>query len=66
MRLARLTGRQWLIVIHDLLVTAAALIATLYLRFEDVRLAARLDWLPALLVGFVLFAAVVFFLFRSA
>jgi FlaA1/EpsC-like NDP-sugar epimerase len=64
MRLARLTGRQWLIVIHDLLVTAAALIATLYLRFEDVRLAARLDWLPALLVDFVLFAAVVFFLFR--
>jgi O-antigen biosynthesis protein WbqV len=62
-RLARLTGRQWLIVIHDLLVTAAALVATLFLRFEDFQLAARLEWLPTLLAGFVLFAAVVYFLF---
>jgi O-antigen biosynthesis protein WbqV len=61
--LARLTGRQWLIVIHDLLVTAAALVATLYIRFEDQQLAARLEWLPTLLAGFVVFAAVVFFLF---
>jgi O-antigen biosynthesis protein WbqV len=63
MRLARLTGRQWLIVLHDLLVTVAALVVTLFLRFEDVRLAARLDWLPTLLIGFVVFAAIVFFLF---
>lgn len=63
-RLARLTSRQWLIVIHDLLVTAAALVVTLVLRFQDVQLDARLQWLPTMLVGFVLFAAIVFFLFR--
>ncbi|MBX9829326.1 MAG: polysaccharide biosynthesis protein [Xanthobacteraceae bacterium] len=59
----RLTRRQWLIVAHDLLVTAAALVATLYLRFEDARLVQRLGWLPQLLLGFVLFAAVVYFIF---
>ena len=59
----RLTRRQWLIVAHDLLVTAAALVATLYLRFEDARLVQRLEWLPQLLLGFVLFAAVVYFIF---
>lgn len=49
----RLAGRQWLIVIHDLLATAAALVVTLVMRFEDAQLVARLDWLPALLIGFV-------------
>lgn len=62
-RLPRLTNRQWLIVVHDLLVTAAALVVTLFIRFEDVLLAPRLDWLPELLPGFVIFAAVVYFLF---
>ena len=57
----RLTGRQWLIVIHDILVTAAALVATLAIRYEDLRLATRLEWMPTLLAGFVAFAAVVFF-----
>ncbi len=32
--LSRLTRRQWLIVIHDLLATAAALLCTLFIRFE--------------------------------
>jgi FlaA1/EpsC-like NDP-sugar epimerase len=63
-QLPRLTPRQWLIVAHDLVATAAALVATFYIRFEDERLEARLEWLPALLVGFVAYAAVVFFLFR--
>jgi FlaA1/EpsC-like NDP-sugar epimerase len=60
--LQRLTRRQWLIVAYDLLVTAAALVATLYLRFEDAQLALRLEWLPQLLTGFVLFSAVVYFI----
>jgi O-antigen biosynthesis protein WbqV len=60
-RRLRLTSRQWLIVAHDLLVTAAALVATLVLRFEDVELSARLAWLPVLLPGFVVFAAAVYF-----
>jgi O-antigen biosynthesis protein WbqV len=63
-QLPRLTPRQWLIVIHDLAVTAAAIVATFYIRFEDERLSARLDWLPTLLLGFVVYAGVVYFLFR--
>ena len=61
-RVKRLTYRQWLIVLHDLVVTAAALVATIIIRFEDAQLTARLVWLPTLLVGFVIFAAVVYFL----
>jgi O-antigen biosynthesis protein WbqV len=60
-RSLRLTPRQWLIVVHDLTVTAAALVTTLLIRFEDARLAVRLDWLPVLLAGLVIFAAVVYF-----
>ncbi|AMN43472.1 polysaccharide biosynthesis protein [Rhodoplanes sp. Z2-YC6860] len=60
-RLRRLTPRQWLIVLHDLLVTAAALAGTLVLRFEDQQLAARLQWLPTLLAGFLVLAAGVYF-----
>jgi len=60
-RVPRLTYRQWLIVAHDLVVTAAALVVTLLIRFEDERLAARMEWLPTLLVGFVIFAAAVYF-----
>ena len=63
-RSLQLTSRQWLIVAHDLVATAAALVVTLFIRFEDVHLAARLNWLPTLLAGFVTFAAVVYFLFR--
>src|SRR4029078_10275059 len=64
MRQLRLTGRQWLIVIHDLLVTAAALVATLAIRYDDLRLSTRLEWMPTLMGGFVAFAAVVFFFLR--
>jgi O-antigen biosynthesis protein WbqV len=60
-RRLRLTKRQWLIVAHDLLVTAAALAATLVIRFEGVHLSTRLNWLPSLLAGFVIVAAVVYF-----
>lgn len=63
-QLLRLTPRQWLIVLHDLLVTAAALIATFYIRFEDERLAARLDLLLSIMPGVVVYAGLVYFLFR--
>ncbi len=62
-RLSPLTFRQWLIVAHDLLVTAAAIVATFYIRFEEGRLVERLDGLPTLLPGFVIYAGVVYFLF---
>src|SRR4051794_4804151 len=61
MRIQKLTSRQWLIVTHDLVVTAAALVVTLAVRFEDAERATRLEWLPPLLIGFTVFAAVVFF-----
>ena len=58
----QLTPRQWLIVFYDLVATAAALTATIVIRFENAELAARLVWLPELLAGFVALAAVVFYL----
>jgi O-antigen biosynthesis protein WbqV len=59
----RLSLRQWLIVLHDLAVTAAAVVATFLIRFEDARLTAYLmdlaSWLPA----FVVYAGAVYALF---
>jgi O-antigen biosynthesis protein WbqV len=54
--------RQWLIVLHDLLATAAALVVTLVIRFQDIELAWHLEWLPPLLAGFLPYAFVVYFL----
>jgi O-antigen biosynthesis protein WbqV len=62
-RLPRLTGRQILIVAHDLVVTAAALVGTFFVRFEGVELTKRLDALPLLLPWFVLYAGCVYFFF---
>ena len=59
----RLTPRQWLIVLHDLMVTAAAIVATFYIRFEDAQLQTRLDGLGTLLPPFVLYAGFVYFAF---
>ncbi len=59
----RLTFRQYLIVLHDLLATAAAILFTFFVRFEDYRLAAKLDGLLVFLPLFLVFAAVVYFLF---
>ena len=58
----QLTPRQWLIVLYDLLATAAALTVTIIIRFENAELAARLAWLPELLAGFVALAAVIYYL----
>jgi FlaA1/EpsC-like NDP-sugar epimerase len=58
----QLTPRQWLIVLHDLLATAAALAVTIVIRFENTELAGRLAWLPELLAGFVALSAVVYYL----
>jgi O-antigen biosynthesis protein WbqV len=63
-RLPTLTPRQMLIVVHDLLATAAALVVTFVMRFEDGQLIDRLASLVLFLPGFLLFAAVVFFVFR--
>ncbi len=61
--LPKLTSRQTLIVLHDLLATAAAIVFTFFIRFEDQRLFVRLHGLEVFLPIFVVYAAVVYFIF---
>jgi FlaA1/EpsC-like NDP-sugar epimerase len=61
--LPRLTFRQILVVVHDLVATAAAVLASFYLRFETDGLMARLDGLYLVLPLFLVYAAVVYQLF---
>jgi FlaA1/EpsC-like NDP-sugar epimerase len=58
------TPRTALILAHDLLATAAAIIMTFYLRFEGPGLAKRWDLLVAVLPAFVTYAAVVYAFFQ--
>ena len=62
-RLPRLTPRQVLIVLHDLVATAAAILLTFVMRFEDQRLYAKLPGLEIFLPAFLLYALVVYFIF---
>ena len=55
-RLSGLTTRQVLIVLHDLMATAAAILLTFYMRFEDPRLFEKLAGLKVILPFFLLFA----------
>src|SRR4051812_17591783 len=61
--LPRLTFRQILVVVHDLVATAAAVVASFYLRFETDGLMARLDGLHLVLPLFLVYAAVVYQVF---
>jgi O-antigen biosynthesis protein WbqV len=61
MKITRLTSRQILIVLHDLLATAAAIVATFFLRFEGSALDERLHGLATFLPAFLVYAAVVYF-----
>jgi FlaA1/EpsC-like NDP-sugar epimerase len=56
--------RRVLIVIHDLAMTAAAILAAFYLRFEDIGLAERFHWLLLILPGYLIYAGVVYWTFR--
>jgi O-antigen biosynthesis protein WbqV len=58
-----LTPRQYLIVAHDLIATAVAIVASFFIRFEETGLAERLDGLIRFLPGFVVYAGFVYFLF---
>ncbi len=58
------TPRRLLIVFHDMVVTAAAIVTTLYVRFEEAGLAQRRSWLVILLPCFVLYASVIYYFFR--
>jgi FlaA1/EpsC-like NDP-sugar epimerase len=62
-RLPRLTPRQILIVLHDLVATAAAIGLTFVMRFEDQRLFDKLPGLELFVPVFLIYAAVVYFIF---
>ncbi|HZL30287.1 MAG TPA: nucleoside-diphosphate sugar epimerase/dehydratase [Pseudolabrys sp.] len=63
-RFQTLTLRQYLIVLYDILATAAAIVVTLLLRFEDYQLAAKLAGFEIFLPCFVLYAGIVYFGFN--
>jgi O-antigen biosynthesis protein WbqV len=58
------TPRTALILAHDLLATAAAIIVAFYIRFEGPGLAERQDLLLAVLPGFLVYAAAVYAFFQ--
>jgi FlaA1/EpsC-like NDP-sugar epimerase len=58
------TPRTALILAHDLLATAAAIIVTFYIRFEGPGLAQRKDLLIAVLPAFLVYAAAVYAFFQ--
>src|SRR5215467_6554716 len=60
-RIPKLTSRQVLIVLHDLLATMAAIVVTFLMRFEGAALTERLRGLERFLPFFLLYAAVVYF-----
>src|SRR5579863_4044700 len=60
----KLSPRIALIVAHDLIVTAAAVIASFYIRFEAAGLEERWHTLVLFLPGFVIYAGAVYSLFR--
>ena len=57
------TPRLWLILAHDLVVTAAAVLASFFIRFEEGGLIARWRLLLVILPPFVVFAALVYAFF---
>jgi O-antigen biosynthesis protein WbqV len=60
----RLTARQILIVLHDLVATALAVIASFYIRFETAGLFVRLNALLIVLPGFLVYAGIVYWRFH--
>jgi FlaA1/EpsC-like NDP-sugar epimerase len=59
-RLSDFTPRMWLILTHDLLMTAVAVVAAFYLRFGETGLAERWRMLIILLPAFLIYSAFVF------
>ena len=58
-RLSTFTPRVWLILAHDLLVTAAAVLASFFIRFEAAGLAERWRPLAILLPAFLVYSGLV-------
>jgi len=62
-RLFKLTPRQILIMLNDLVATAAAVVLTFLVRFDDVRFYAKLPGLEVFLPAFLIYAGVIYFIF---
>src|ERR1700692_1316381 len=62
-RFPEFTPRMGLILAHDLIATAVAVVASFYIRFEDAGLAARWPVLIIMLPVFVAYAGAVYTLF---
>jgi FlaA1/EpsC-like NDP-sugar epimerase len=58
--LSKFTPRMWLILAHDLLATAAAVVVSFFIRFEETGLAERWRLLAVILPVFVVYAAFVY------
>jgi FlaA1/EpsC-like NDP-sugar epimerase len=60
----RLNTRQVLIMAHDLVATAAAILASFYIRFDVDGLMERLDALLVVLPGYLVYAGIVYWMFQ--
>jgi FlaA1/EpsC-like NDP-sugar epimerase len=59
-----LSTRRALIIVHDLVMTAVAIVASFYIRFESAGLAERRAALLLFLPGFVAYSGIVYYLFH--
>jgi FlaA1/EpsC-like NDP-sugar epimerase len=59
-RLPTFTPRMWLILTHDLLATAAAVVASFFIRFEEGGLAERWRLLVVLLPAFLVYSGFIY------
>src|SRR5215211_4690115 len=60
----KISPRKLLIVAHDLLATAGAILATLYVRFEETGLQQRWSVLVVVLPCFIMYAGFIYMAFR--
>src|SRR5262252_7651004 len=59
-RFSSFTPRMWLILVHDLLATAAAVVTSFFMRFEEGGLAERWRFLAILLPAFVVYSGFIY------
>ncbi len=62
-RQSAFSPRRILIITHDLVATAAAIVGAFYIRFEEAGLALRIDWLFLILPVFLMYAGLVYSFF---
>ncbi len=62
-RISSFTPRMWLIVAHDLIATAVAVVASFFIRFEEAGLAERWRLLVVVLPAFIVYAGFVYVFF---